>query len=67
MDSVITREEFIEYYRNISSNIDDDQYFTQMMNKSWDLESTQKIGSSTKYGVRTNYNLNSWASSMWEI
>jgi hypothetical protein len=30
-------EEFIEYYTNVSASIDDDMYFSQMMNSSWNL------------------------------
>jgi len=28
---VVTKEEFVEYYNNISASIDDDQYFTMMI------------------------------------
>jgi hypothetical protein len=37
-DSRITLEEFIEYYRNISCSIDNDEYFGLMMNNSWNLK-----------------------------
>ena len=33
----VTREEFNEYYNNISSTIDNDQYFELMMNNTWKL------------------------------
>jgi hypothetical protein len=33
----VTLEEFIEYYTNISASIDDDIYFSQMMNSSWNI------------------------------
>jgi len=36
-DQRVTEEEFIEYYTNISASIDDDMYFAQMMNSSWNL------------------------------
>jgi len=36
-DQTITQEEFVEYYNNVSSGIDDDLYFAQMMNSSWNL------------------------------
>lgn len=39
-DSRVTPEEWIEYYNTISCNIDDDQYFKQMMNSSWNLDNT---------------------------
>ena len=36
-DHVVTKEEFEEYYNNISASIEDDAYFTVMMNNSWKL------------------------------
>jgi Ca2+-binding EF-hand superfamily protein len=36
-DRRVTREEFDEYYNNISSSIDNDQYFELMMNNAWKL------------------------------
>lgn len=37
-DGQVTLEEWIEYYRNISSSIDDDDYFVLMINNSWNLK-----------------------------
>lgn len=37
-DHVVTKEEFIEYYNNISCSIDDDQYYSVMMNSAWNLD-----------------------------
>jgi calcyphosin len=37
-DRVITLDEFIEYYNNISVSIDDDRYFEMMMNNAWKLD-----------------------------
>lgn len=36
-DSRVTAEEFIEYYTVVSASIDDDNYFTTMMNSAWNL------------------------------
>ena len=36
-DRNVTKEEFDEYYNNISSSIDNDQYFELMMNNAWKL------------------------------
>lgn len=36
-DFKITREEFTEYYSNISASIDEDVYFEAMMNAAWNL------------------------------
>jgi len=37
-DGQVTLEEWTEYYRNVSSSIDDDEYFELMMNNSWNLK-----------------------------
>jgi hypothetical protein len=34
-DTTITRDEWQEYYENISASIDRDDYFELMMNNSW--------------------------------
>lgn len=36
-DGSVTFEEFVEYYKNISCSIDNDDYFSLMMNNSWNL------------------------------
>ena len=36
-DGKVTLDEFVEYYKNISSSIDNDDYFALMMNNSWNL------------------------------
>jgi Ca2+-binding EF-hand superfamily protein len=36
-DRRVTREEFEEYYNNVSASIDNDQYFELMMNNAWKL------------------------------
>ena len=36
-DSFVTKEEFIEYYNNVSMSIDNDQYFELMMNNAWKI------------------------------
>jgi Ca2+-binding EF-hand superfamily protein len=36
-DRRISREEFDEYYSNVSASIDDDRYFELMMNNTWKL------------------------------
>jgi len=37
-DGRVTLNEFIEYYKNISCSIDNDDYFALMMNNSWNLK-----------------------------
>ena len=36
-DNIITLEEFMEYYENISMTIDSDEYFETMLNNAWNL------------------------------
>ena len=37
-DRVVTKEEFDEYYNNVSASVDNDQYFELMMNNAWKLQ-----------------------------
>lgn len=37
-DGSVTVDEFIEYYKNISVSIDNDDYFALVMNNSWNLK-----------------------------
>jgi len=37
-DGKVSLAEFTEYYRNISSSIDHDDYFVLIMNNSWNLK-----------------------------
>ena len=37
-DQVVTKEEFTEYYNNVSSSIDDDRYFETLMVNAWKLK-----------------------------
>lgn len=36
-DGIVTIDEFVEYYTNVSASIDDDMYFASMMNAAWNL------------------------------
>ena len=35
---VISMDEWLEYYNNVSMSIDDDEYFALMMNNAWNLD-----------------------------
>ena len=37
-DRSVTKEEWVEYYNNISASIDSDQYFEAMMNSAWNFD-----------------------------
>lgn len=36
-DGIVTIDEFIEYYTNVSASIDNDDYFSLMMNQAWNI------------------------------
>jgi hypothetical protein len=58
-DNIVTKEEFEEYYNNISSSIDNDQYFELMINNAWKLNEadrpSQKAWGSEAPGKVTQY------------
>merc|ERR1712070_1153768 len=37
VDGIVTYPEFVEYYRDISAEIDDDEYFELMMRNAWHI------------------------------
>lgn len=40
-DGKINKEEWTEYYNNVSMSIDEDNYFTAMMNSTWNLDNAR--------------------------
>merc|ERR1711948_113091 len=36
-DGCITKKEFLEYYKNVSASIDDDDYFELMIRNAWHI------------------------------
>lgn len=36
-NGIVTRQEFLEYYRNVSASIDDDDYFELMIRNAWHI------------------------------
>ena len=47
-DYVVTKEEFEEYYNNVSCSIDDDMYFMTMISNAWKLTEESRQGQGTK-------------------
>jgi len=47
-DYVVTKDEFDEYYNNISCSIDDDMYFMRMINNAWKLDEESRQGQGQK-------------------
>ena len=47
-DYVVTKEEFEEYYNNVSCSVDDDMYFMTMISNAWKLTDESKQGQGTK-------------------
>lgn len=45
---VVTKEEFEEYYNNISASIDDDMYFMTMISNAWKLTEDSRRGDGKK-------------------
>lgn len=42
-DGVVSKEEFEEYYNNVSASIDNDEYFALMMNNAWNLDGSMDV------------------------
>ena len=55
MDHRVTREEFEEYYNNVSASVDDDQYFELMMNNAWQLKGGTRKGGRAGYWAADNH------------
>lgn len=52
-DQKVSKEEFQEYYNNVSCSIDTDEYFELMMNNAWKLNEQTKVEEETKGDERT--------------
>lgn len=46
-DGIVTLEEFLEYYANISASIDDDNYFELMMRNAWHISGGEGVCANT--------------------
>jgi Ca2+-binding EF-hand superfamily protein len=46
-DNIVTRNEFVEYYADISAGIADDEYFELMVRRTWHLHSSNALAQTT--------------------
>ena len=42
-DHVVSKDEWCEYYNNVSASIDRDDYFALMMNNAWNLDGSMDV------------------------
>lgn len=42
-DHIVNKEEWVEYYNNVSASIDNDEYFALMMNNAWNLDGSMDV------------------------
>lgn len=42
-DHIVSKDEWVEYYNNVSASIDGDDYFALMMNNAWNLDGTMSV------------------------
>ena len=59
-DSRVTLEKFLEYYSNISSSIDDDDYFELVINNAWNIKSDSAISRITRGARSTRISHRFW-------
>lgn len=52
-DGLVTPDEFIEYYANVSANIDNDAYFELMMSNAWNIASRNNPNSMPYAGSKS--------------
>ena len=46
-DGIVTFQEFLEYYRDVSAGIDDDQYFELMIRNAWHISGGEGAAANT--------------------
>jgi Ca2+-binding EF-hand superfamily protein len=47
VDGVVSREEFLNYYKNLSASIDNDDYFELMLRNAWHISGGQGMAANT--------------------
>lgn len=46
-DGMITKQEFVEYYKNVSASVDDDDYFELMIRNAWHIPGGEGVCANT--------------------
>ena len=50
-DGIVTREEFSDYYKDLSAGIESDEYFEEMVRKAWKLDEQSAVKKSVGFSM----------------
>jgi len=53
-DHIVSKDEWVEYYNNVSASIDNDEYFALMMNNAWNLDGTMDVNKKKGWKAEDN-------------
>ncbi len=53
-DHIVNKEEWVEYYNNVSASIDNDEYFSLMMNNAWNLDGSMAVNKKKGWAAEDN-------------
>lgn len=54
-DGIVTLQEFMQYYRDVSASIDTDEYFEQMLRNAWRLKGADQFGGDGSQLVKVTF------------
>ena len=55
---MVSHEEFVEYYKDVSASIDEDDYFELMMRNAWHIAGGEGPGAQAHYYIGIPSSLN---------